>query len=62
MIEKIRIARLDVSILAHQPDNRLDVECLGEKIHHRQSLDLTQMKSVQGNLRLKDVSAIGDGK
>ncbi len=28
----------------------------------RQSLDLTQMKPVQGNLRLKDVSVIGDGK
>ena len=29
---------------------------------HRQSLDLTQMKSVKGNIRLKDVSVIGDGK
>ncbi len=29
---------------------------------HRQSLDLTQMKPVQGNLRLRDVSAIGAGK
>jgi hypothetical protein len=29
---------------------------------HRQSLDLTQMKPVKGNLRLKDVSVIGDGK
>lgn len=29
---------------------------------HRQSLDLTQMKPVKGNIRLKDVSAIGDGK
>ncbi len=29
---------------------------------HRQSLDLTQMKPVKGNIRLKDVSVIGDGK
>lgn len=29
---------------------------------HRQSLDLTQMRAVQGNIRLKDVSMIGDGK
>ncbi len=29
---------------------------------HRQSLDLTQMKPVTGNLRLKDVSVIGAGK
>jgi hypothetical protein len=29
---------------------------------HRQSLDLTRMKPVKGNIRLKDVSAIGDGK
>ena len=29
---------------------------------HRQSLDLTQMKPVKGNIRLIDVSAIGDGK
>lgn len=29
---------------------------------HRQSLDLTQMKPVKGNIRLKEVSVIGDGK
>ena len=29
---------------------------------HRQSLDLTQMKPVKGNIRLKDVSAIGTEK
>jgi hypothetical protein len=29
---------------------------------HRQSLDLTQMKPVKGNIRLKDASVIGDGK
>ncbi len=29
---------------------------------HRQSLDLTQMRPVKGNIRLKDVSVIGDGK
>lgn len=29
---------------------------------HRQSLDLTQMKPVKGNIRLKDVSVLGDGK
>jgi hypothetical protein len=29
---------------------------------HRQSLELTQMKPVKGNIRLKDVSVIGDGK
>jgi hypothetical protein len=29
---------------------------------HRQSLDLTQMKSVKGTVRLKDVSVIGGGK
>jgi hypothetical protein len=29
---------------------------------HRQSLDLTQMKPVKGNIRLKDVSVIGGGK
>ena len=29
---------------------------------HRQSLDLTQMRAVKGNIRLKDVSVIGDGK
>lgn len=28
---------------------------------HRQSLDLTQMKPVKGNIRLKDVSAMGAG-
>lgn len=29
---------------------------------HRQSLDLTQMKPVKGNIRLKDVSVIGEAK
>jgi hypothetical protein len=29
---------------------------------HRRSLDLTQMKPVKGNIRLKDVSVIGEGK
>ncbi len=29
---------------------------------HRQSLDLTQMKPVKGNIRLKEVSVIGDAK
>lgn len=29
---------------------------------HRQSLDLTQMKPVTGNIRLKGLSVIGDGK
>jgi hypothetical protein len=29
---------------------------------HRQSLDLTQMKPVKGNIRLKDVSVIGAGE
>jgi hypothetical protein len=29
---------------------------------HRQSLDLTQMQPVKGNIRLKDVSVIGDTK
>ncbi|MSR54666.1 MAG: hypothetical protein EXS09_15470 [Gemmataceae bacterium] len=29
---------------------------------HRQSLDLTQMRPVKGNIRLKDVSVIGDEK
>jgi hypothetical protein len=28
---------------------------------HRRSLDLTQMKPVKGNIRLKDVSAVGNG-